>query len=74
MRIIITGGTGFLGRNIRAKLLSLCREAPCVDILLTARRQDIGGFRQTPAIRFVPQDVTSPLEIDGLVNAVVHMA
>lgn len=74
MRIVITGGAGFLGRHFCAKLLSLGHEVLCVDNLLTGRRQNIKEFEQTPAFRFVPQDVTTPLEIDGPVNAVIHMA
>lgn len=74
MRIVITGGAGFLGRHFCAKLLSLGHEVLCVDNLLTGRRQNIEEFEPTPAFRFVPQDVTAPLEIDGPVNVVIHMA
>ena len=74
MRIVITGGAGFLGRHFCAKLLSLDYEVLCVDNLLTGRRQNIEEFEQTPAFRFVPQDVTTPLEIDGPVSAIIHMA
>jgi dTDP-glucose 4,6-dehydratase len=74
MRIVITGGAGFLGRHLCLKLLSLGHELICVDNLLTGRRQNIEEFEQDPAFRFVLQDVTEPLEIDGLVNAVIHMA
>ncbi|MGA8185701.1 MAG: UDP-glucuronic acid decarboxylase family protein [Terriglobia bacterium] len=74
MRIVITGGAGFLGRHFCAKLLSLDYEVLCVSNLLTGRRQNIEEFEQTRAFRFVPQDVTTPLEIDGPVNAIIHMA
>jgi dTDP-glucose 4,6-dehydratase len=74
MRIVITGGAGFLGRHFCLKLLSLGHEVLCVDNLLTGRRQNIGEFEQNPAFRFVLQDVTKPLQIEGPVNAVIHMA
>lgn len=74
MRVVITGGAGFLGRHFCAKLLSLGHEVLCLDNLLTGRRQNIEELERIPTFRFVPQDVTSPLEIDGTLSAVVHMA
>jgi dTDP-glucose 4,6-dehydratase len=74
MRVVVTGGAGFLGRHFCAKLLSLGHGVICLDNLLTGRRQNIEELERIPAFRFVSQDVTSPLEIDGTVNAVVHMA
>lgn len=74
MRIVITGGAGFLGRHFCGKLLSLGHEVLCLDNLLTGRRQNIEAFEQVPAFRFVSQDVTAPLKVDGVVNAVIHMA
>jgi dTDP-glucose 4,6-dehydratase len=74
MRIVLTGGAGFLGRHFCVRLLSLGHEVLCVDNLLTGRRQNIEEFEQDPTFRFVLQDVTSPLQIEGPVNAVIHMA
>jgi len=74
MRIVVTGGAGFLGRHFCAKLLSLGHEVLCADNLLTGRRENIEAFEQNPAFRFLPLDVTTPLEVDSPVNAVVHMA
>ena len=74
MRIVMTGGAGFLGRHFCGKLLSHGHEVLCLDNLLTGRRQNIEAFEQAPAFRFVPQDVTTPFEISGPVDAVVHMA
>jgi dTDP-glucose 4,6-dehydratase len=74
MRIVITGGAGFLGRHLCLKMLSLGHEVLCVDNLLTGRRQNIEEFEQNPGFRFVLQDVTAPLQIEGPVNAVIHMA
>jgi dTDP-glucose 4,6-dehydratase len=74
MRIVITGGAGFLGRHSCAKLLSLGHEVLCVDNLLTGRQQNIEEFKQDPNFRFVLHDVTTPLQIKGPVNAVIHMA
>jgi dTDP-glucose 4,6-dehydratase len=74
MRIVITGGAGFLGRHLCARMLSLGHEILCVDNLLTGRRENIEEFEPNPAFRFVMVDVTAPLRIEGPVDAVIHMA
>jgi len=74
MRIVITGGAGFLGRHLCGALLSLGHEVLCVDNFLTGRRENTEEFEQVPFFRLIPQDVTIPFQIEGPVNAVVHMA
>lgn len=74
MRIVITGGAGFLGRHLCAKMLSLGHEVLCADSLLTGRRQNIEEFERNSSFCFIHQDVTEPFRIEGPVNAVIHMA
>jgi len=74
MRIVVTGGAGFLGRHFCLKLLSLGHEVLCVDNLLTGRQLNIEEMENNPAFSFLLQDVTIPPQIEGPVNAVVHMA
>ncbi len=74
MRIVITGGAGFLGRHLCAKMLSLGHEVLCVDNLLTGRRKNIEELEQNPFFHFLLQDVTATLHIEGPVDAVAHMA
>ena len=74
MRTVITGGAGFLGRHLCGAMLSLGHEVLCLDNLLTGRRQNIQEFEQNPSFRFILQDVTAPIDIEGPVDAVIHMA
>ena len=74
MRVVITGGAGFLGRHLCATVLSLGHEVLCVDNLLTGRRENVKEFEQNSSFRFLLQDVIAPFEVEGPVNAVVHMA
>ncbi len=74
MRIIITGGAGFLGRHLCERMLSLGHEVLCADNLLTGRNSNIEECEQNPSFHFVRQDVTAPLRIEGPIDAVVHMA
>lgn len=74
MRILITGGAGFLGRHFCGKLLSLGHEVLCVDNLLTGRKQNIEEFLQNPAFHFNVQDVTKPFQVESKVDAIAHIA
>jgi dTDP-glucose 4,6-dehydratase len=74
MRVLITGGAGFLGRHVCARMLLLGHEVLCVDNLLTGRRQNIEEFEQSPSFRFIPEDVTRPFDVQGRIDAVMHMA
>ena len=74
MRVVITGGAGFLGRHLSAKMLSLGHEVLCLDNLLTGRRQNIEDLEKNPNFQFTAQDVTQPIHIEGPIDAVVHLA
>lgn len=74
MRILVTGGAGFLGRHLCAKLLSLEHEVFCVDNLLTGRQQNIEEFLQNSAFHFNVQDVTKPFRVGGKIDAIAHIA
>lgn len=74
MRIVITGGAGFLGRHLCGEMLSQGHEVLCVDNLLIGCRRNIEGFESNPSFRFILQDVTKPLHLEGSVDAVIHMA
>lgn len=74
MRIVITGGAGFLGRHLCGRMLSLGHEVICLDSLLTGRRQNIRQFEQNPAFHFIQQDVTLPFRLERPIDAIMHMA
>lgn len=74
MRIVITGGAGFLGRHLCGRMLSLGHDVLCVDSLLTGCRQNIQMFEQEPTFHFIQQDVSRPFHVEGAIDAVLHMA
>ncbi|HEX5413936.1 MAG TPA: UDP-glucuronic acid decarboxylase family protein [Terriglobia bacterium] len=74
MRILISGGAGFLGRHFCAEMLKQGHEVLCLDNLLTGRRENIEGFGRGSSFRFILQDVTAPFQIEEPLDAVVHMA
>jgi dTDP-glucose 4,6-dehydratase len=74
MRVLVTGGAGFLGSHLCETLLGRGHEVLCLDNLLTGSERNLAGFRDRPAFRFVRADVTRPIEVEGDVDAILHFA
>jgi dTDP-glucose 4,6-dehydratase len=74
MRIVITGGAGFLGSHLCDKLLDRGFEIICLDNLLTGSTDNIAHLLGHERFRFVQHNVTEYIFIDGKVDAVMHFA
>ena len=74
MRVVITGGAGFLGSHLCEQLLAPGHQVCCVDSLITGRLENIAAFESHPGFKFVRHDVTKPIEVEGAVDAVMHFA
>lgn len=69
-RILVTGGAGFLGSHLCARLLAEGHEVLCVDNFFTGRRRNIAGLLDHRNFEFLRHDVTFPLyvEVDEIYN------
>jgi len=74
MRIVVTGGAGFLGSHLSERLLAMGHQVYCLDNLLTSARQNIVAFEGNPNFEFQLQDVTKTIHVEGPVDAVMHLA
>jgi dTDP-glucose 4,6-dehydratase len=74
MRVVITGGAGFLGSHLCEQLLAAGHQVCCVDSLITGRWENIAAFESHPGFNFLRHDVTKPIEVEGAVDAVMHFA
>jgi dTDP-glucose 4,6-dehydratase len=74
MRVVITGGAGFLGSHLCEQLLAAGHQVCCVDSLITGRLENIAAFENHPGFNFLRHDVTKPIEVEGAVDAVMHFA
>ncbi len=70
MRILVTGGAGFLGSHLCDRLLSDGHEVLAVDNLYTGSKSNIAHNLQNPNFEFMRHDVTFPLfvEVDAIYN------
>jgi UDP-glucuronate decarboxylase len=69
-RILVTGGSGFLGSHLCERLLSEGAEVICLDNLFTGARHNIEHLLDNKHFEFIRHDVTFPiyLEIDQIYN------
>jgi dTDP-glucose 4,6-dehydratase len=74
MRVIVTGGAGFLGSHLCERLLAEGHEVVAMDNLLTGNLRNIAHLSGEPRFRFVRHDVTQFIEVEGAVDAVLHFA
>ena len=69
-RVLVTGGAGFLGSHLCAKLLAEGNDVLCVDNFFTGSRKNIAPLLGNPGFEFMRHDVTFPLyvEVDEIYN------
>tara|TARA_B110000444_G_scaffold219900_1_gene220343 strand:+ start:536 stop:1462 length:927 start_codon:yes stop_codon:yes gene_type:complete len=70
MRILITGGAGFLGSHLSERLLLEGHEVVCMDNFFTGRKSNIEHLLDNPYFELVRHDVVDPfkLEVDQIYN------
>jgi len=74
MRIVITGGAGFIGSHLCDRFLTEGHQVIALDNLITGNIRNIEHLAGNDNFRFIKQDVTEYLYIDGPVDAVLHFA
>jgi dTDP-glucose 4,6-dehydratase len=74
MRILITGGAGFVGSHLCDYLLERGHEVVAMDNLATGSTDNIAHLAGHRRFRFIHHDVTNYIYIDGSLDAVMHLA
>jgi UDP-glucuronate decarboxylase len=70
MRVLVTGGAGFLGSHLCEKLIELGHEVIALDNMYTGEKKKIQSIIGHQNFELVRQDVTHPLsfEVDAIMN------
>ncbi len=70
MRILVTGGAGFIGSHLCDRLISEGHEVVCLDNFFTGRRENIEHLLDHPRFEVMRHDVVEPLflEVDQIYN------
>ena len=67
MRILVTGGAGFIGSHLCEKLIDLGHQVICVDDLFTGVEDNIKILLNNPNFKFIKHDIVKPLFLDDTI-------
>ena len=69
-RVLVTGGAGFIGSHLSARLIEQGHQVLCVDNFFTGTRNNIAPLLGHPSFELIRHDVTFPLyiEVDEIYN------
>ncbi len=73
MRVLVTGGAGFIGSHLCDALLARSAEVVCMDNLLTGTVENIAHIHDA-RFSFVKHDVTNYIYVAGALDYVLHFA
>ena len=72
MKILVTGGTGFIGSNLCKRLLKMGNYVICLDNNFTGSIKNILEFKNNPNFEFIRHDITLPIYLE--VDQIYHLA
>jgi nucleoside-diphosphate-sugar epimerase len=74
LKIVVTGGAGFIGSHLCARLLQEGHSVLCVDTMLTGSQKNIAALHNHPQFTFLQFDVTQPFPFPFEADAIFHLA
>ena len=74
MRVVVTGGAGFLGSHLCERFVRDGHEVVCLDNFLTGSPANVAHLAQEDNFRLIRTDVTDYVHVVGDVDAVLHFA
>lgn len=72
MRILVTGGAGFIGSHLIDRLMEADHEVICLDNFYTGRKQNVLKWFNHPKFEIIRHDVTEPIRLE--VDQIYHLA
>lgn len=72
MRILVTGGAGFIGSHLIDRLMEADQEVICLDNFFTGRKHNVLKWFNHPHFEIIRHDVTEPIRLE--VDQIYHLA
>src|SRR3978361_2114668 len=73
-RVVVTGGSGFVGSHLCDTLIARGDQVVAVDSLITGRRKNIEQLEDEPGFTFIEADVSVEIPVTGKIDAILHFA
>ncbi|MCE2663047.1 MAG: NAD-dependent epimerase/dehydratase family protein, partial [Microcystis sp. 53602_E8] len=64
MRILVTGGAGFIGSHLIDRLMEQGHEVICLDNFYTGTRRNIVKWLGNPYFELIRHDITEPIRLE----------
>ena len=74
MRIVVTGGAGFIGSHLCDRLVEADHEVIAIDNLVTGDAKNIEHLAADDHFSYIRHDVSNFISVSGKVDAVWHLA
>ena len=72
MRILVTGGAGFIGSHLIDRLMAQGEEVICLDNFYTGHKRNILKWLDNPYFELIRHDITEPIRLE--VDQIYHLA
>lgn len=72
MRILVTGGAGFIGSHLIDRLMEEGHEVVCIDNFYTGRKQNLLRWFDNPYFELIRHDITEPIRLE--IDQIYHLA
>ena len=73
MKILVSGGAGFIGSHLVDRLMEAGHSVVCVDNLYTGRTSNNLQWQGHPNFQFIEHDIVEPIAIDDI-DQIYHLA
>ena len=74
MRVLVTGGAGFVGSHLCERLIKDGHEVIALDSLVTGKLSNLDHLIDNPRMSFVQADASKELPVDGKLDRIFHLA
>lgn len=74
MRILVTGGAGFIGSHLCERFVGEGHEVLCVDNFITGSEENLAQVQGRPGFHLIRHNISQPLEVESALDFVLHFA